>query len=144
MTSHISGCDSHERGLMLPDNCGACIYWHREGTLCRRHAPSPSSQAREVSHWPLTTETDRCGSGSDGDDEAHFVRCGRCIHWHQPEGMPVPMAERRGVPPEWWEASGFCTRYAPSPGPARGQQTHWRVTHDDDGCGDGVEVDAAD
>ncbi len=63
------------------------------------------------------------------------------IHWHQPDGKPVPMAERRGVPPEWWEASGFCTRYAPSPGSVPRQQTHWRVTHEDDGCGDGAEVE---
>ena len=72
---------------MLPDKCGGCIYWQPEGTLCRRHAPSPSNQAREVSHWPLTKESDRCGSGSDGnDDDALFVRCQRCIHWYQPEG----------------------------------------------------------
>jgi len=129
---------------MLPDNCGGCIYWQREGTLCRRHAPSPSQQVREVSRWPLTTAADRCGSGSDGDDdEARFVRCGRCIHWYQPGGKPVPMAERRGVPPEWWEASGLCTRYGPSPDAGRSQPTHWRVTHEGDGCGDGFEIEEA-
>ena len=130
---------------MLPDTCAVCIYWQREGTLCRRHAPSPSGQAREVSHWPLTTEADRCGSGSDGDEDGVcFVRCGRCMHWYQPNGEPVPMAERRGVPPEWWEASGFCTRYAPSAGAARSQRAHWRVTHENDRCGDGREVDEPD
>jgi len=57
------------------------------GTLCQRHAPSPSHLAREVGHWPFTTETDRCGSGSDGcDDDARLVRCRRCVHWYQPTG----------------------------------------------------------
>jgi len=99
------------------------------GTLCQRHAPSPSHLAREVGHWPFTTETDRCGSGSDGcDDDARLVRCRRCVHWYQPDGQPVPTSERRGVPPEWWDACGLCTRYAPSPSPTRGQRTHWRVT----------------
>ena len=53
----------------------------------------------------------------------------------------MPLAERRGVSPEWWGASGFCTRYAPSPVPNRVQETHWRVTHESDACGDGYEVD---
>ena len=110
--------------------------------LCCRHAAGPSVHAREVAHWPRTTETDRCGSGSDADGEdVAFVRCGRCIHWFQPEGKPVPLAERRGVAPEWWGASGFCTRYAPSPVSNRAQETHWRVTHESDACGDGYEVD---
>jgi hypothetical protein len=128
--------------MALPDDCGSCIYWQRDGTLCRRYAPSPSTRAREVAHWPLTRKTDRCGVGSDsGGEEAQFVHCGHCIHWFQPENKPVPIAERRGVSPEWWEGSGFCTRYAPSPSPHRGQDTHWRVTHECDACGDGHQVD---
>jgi hypothetical protein len=52
------------------------------------------------------------------------------------------MAERRGVAPEWWDASGYCTRYAPSPTGTRGQNpTYWRVTHETDGCGDGDALD---
>lgn len=90
----------------------------------------------------MTARTDRCGSGSDGDDpEAARVACGRCIHWHQPGGKPLPPAERRGIAPDWWEESGFCTRYAPSPGAQRGQMTYWRVTHAGDGCGDGDAVE---
>ena len=128
--------------MALPDDCGACLYWQEPHGLCQRHAPGPGQHKQEVAFWPATQRTDRCGSGSDGDDqEAARVACGRCIHWHQPGGRPLPPAERRGIAPDWWQESGFCTRYAPSPGSLRGQATFWRVTHASDGCGDGDAIE---
>jgi hypothetical protein len=40
-------------------------------------------------------------------------------------------------------SSGLCIRYAPSPDAGRSQPTHWRVTHEGDGCGDGFEIEEA-
>jgi hypothetical protein len=130
--------------MALPDTCGECIYWQRAGELCRRHAPSPSHQDREVSYGPATAVSDRCGVGSDTEGEdGQLVRCVQGIHWHQPQDRLVLIAERRGMTPEWWVASGYCTRYAPPPTGTRGwNQTHWRVTHETDGCGDGEAIDA--
>lgn len=89
--------------MALPDDCGTCLYWQEPGGLCQRHAPGPGQHRQEIAFWPVTARTDRCGSGSDGDDpEAARVACGRCIHWHQPGGEPMPPAERRGIAPDGW------------------------------------------
>jgi hypothetical protein len=48
------------------------------------------------------------------------------------------------LPAEWWAASGYCTRFAPSPSADDDRKVHWRVTHAEDGCGDGDQVDAVE
>jgi hypothetical protein len=40
---------------------------------------------------------------------------------------------------EWWERSGYCTRYAPGPSSEEERKAFWRITHVTDRCGDGEE-----
>lgn len=72
------------------------------------------------------------------------VACQTCIHWHQPGGLPVKPDYRKGLSSEWWAASGYCTRFAPSPSAEDDRKVHWRVTHAEDGCGDGDQVEAVE
>lgn len=93
-------------------------------------------------HWPKVRESDRCGDGavlSDGSGPG-VVQCQACIHWLQPQGEPVKPDYRKGLPVEWWAASGYCTRRAPSPSADDDRKVFWRVTHADDACGDGKDV----
>ena len=126
----------------LPANCATCVFFPpipAPGGRCRRHAPSPGHEEFEVAHWPKVRQNDRCGSGAavtDGTGPC-VVLCGSCAHWLQPDGEPVRPEYRMGLTVEWWAASGYCTRLAPSPTVDEDRLVHWKVTHATDGCGDG-------
>lgn len=95
-------------------------------------------------HWPKVVPGDRCGDGAaigDGTGPG-VVACLSCIHWHQPDGQPVKPDYRKGLPVEWWAASGYCTRFAPSPSLEEDQKVYWRVTHATDSCGDAGQMEA--
>lgn len=64
--------------------------------------------------------------------------------WERPNGEGVKPDYRSGLSVEWWEASGYCTRRAPSPSADEDRQTFWKVTHAWDGCGDGQPVEMDD
>ena len=49
---------------------------------------------------------------------------------------------KHGMGSAWWELSGFCTRYAPSPSAEEDRRAEWRVTHVQAGCGDGEQIPA--
>ena len=129
-------------GSPLPANCAACVYFRslpaRDG-LCRRHAPSPGHEAFEVARWPRVRPIDRCGAGAAVTDGSgpRVVSCRSCPHWLQPNDEPITPDYRKGLPVEWWAASGYCTRLAPSPGTDEERRICWKVTHATDGCGDG-------
>ena len=127
--------------VVLPRACGLCTFFQASTKLCRRHAPSPSREAFELSYWPQVAADDRCGSGAEhGDGAPRPVRCGRCIHWFRPEDSPPRPPYGKGRPPEWWADAGYCTRFAPAPtAEAPRSKTYWRCTHSSDGCGDGQE-----
>lgn len=130
----------------LPENCAACVYFvvGFRLNLCRRHAPSPGHEPFEVTQWPVVRSVDRCGSGADvtsaevipPDKRPRVVRCHSCAHWLQ----PVIPDYRQGRPREWWDAAGLCTLWAPAPSVEEDRRAYWRVTHAEDGCGDGAAV----
>ena len=129
-------------GSPLPADCAACVYFPSlpaPGGRCRRHAPSPGHEEFEVAHWPKTRPIDRCGAGAAVTDGTgpRVVPCRSCAHWLQPNGAPVRPDYRKGLPVEWWAASGYCTRLAPSPATDEDRRVCWKVTHAADGCGDG-------
>ena len=76
----------------LPRACGLCTFFQASTRLCHRHAPSPVRGALELAYWPQVASSDRCGSGAEYTEGATMpVRCGQCVHWHQPDGkLPVP------------------------------------------------------
>jgi hypothetical protein len=125
----------------LPRACGLCTYFQASAKLCRRHAPQSSREAFELAYWPQVASSDRCGVGAEYADGAPMpVRCGVCIHWHQPEGQPPKPPYGKGRPAEWWASVGYCTRFAPSPtAEVPRSKTYWKITHSTDGCGDGEE-----
>jgi len=49
---------------------------------------------------------------------------------------------RKGLPVEWWAASGYCTRRSPSPATEDDRKVHRPVTNAADSCGDGAQVEA--
>src|ERR1700733_3967604 len=126
-----------------PASCAGCVFYPAGG-LCRRHAPSPTTEEFELTHWPSVRPVDRCGSGlavTDGDG-AGVTMCEACLHWLQPADEPLKPAFRQGRSVEWWAQSGYCTRFAPSPSPDEDRRrTYWRVTHAHDCCGDGEYVE---
>ncbi len=129
-------------GPPLPQNCAACVYRPPDGT-CRRHAPSPGTEAFELVYWPKVKPTDRCGSGAaagEGDGPG-VIACQSCVHWYQPGGVGIKPDYRQGRPAEWWASSGYCTRFAPSPSSENDRKTMWRVTSAVEGCGDGQAVE---
>ena len=129
---------------VLPTSCRDCSFHATEGSLCQRHAPGCGSETFEIARWPLVRPTDRCGDGAalgDGTGPG-VVRCGWCIHWLQPEGEGVRPDYKHGMGSAWWELSGFCTLYAPSPSAGDDRRAEWRVTHVQAGCGDGEQIPA--
>lgn len=130
--------------MAIPRACGLCVFFQTPARLCRRHAPSPVREAFELAYWPEVTSSDRCGAGAEyGDGSPMPVRCGRCIHWHRPEGQPPKPPYGKGRPPEWWTDAGYCTRFPPAPtSEAPRSRTYWRCTHAQDSCGDGEEPKA--
>ena len=126
----------------LPQNCAACVYRPSELGFCQRNPPSPTSEAFEITRWPLVKPTDRCGAGAAvGDGTGPSVTgCAWCIHWLQPEGQGIEPDYRQGLPRAWWEQSGYCTKLAPSPSAEEDRKTYWRVTGAHDGCGEGERI----
>jgi hypothetical protein len=133
----------------LPDTCAECVFFRKGEKVwgtCFRRAPSPGTDAQaqefEVVHWPGVRPNQRCGLGVKiGNSKGpNIVPCGRCVHWWQPERRPISPAYRSGLPREWWEGSGYCTRNAPGPSTETGRRTFWRVTHAAQGCGDGLDA----
>lgn len=128
--------------ISLPASCADCAYHVTAGRLCRRHAPGPTAETYEITRWPVVRFSSRCGSGAavgDGDGPGP-VQCAWCVHWLQPDGQGVVPDHKQGLQKEWWEQSGYCTRYAPSPSAEEGRQTEWRVVHSQDACGDGIRI----
>jgi len=123
--------------IPLPENCGECSYFRRDTARCRRHAPTPGAEEYELPFWPKVRPGDRCGMGAALAALENPVACGRCIHWWQPGDRPLAPPYRQGQPAEWWQRTGLCTRFAPSPSTDDYRRTFWKVTHAADGCGDG-------
>jgi hypothetical protein len=111
---------------------------------CRRHAPGIGFEELELTYWPLVKATDRCGAGQVVDDGTETTSCARCLHWFQPGGQPISPKYRQGKSVEWWEQSGYCTRFAPGPSNDHSRQAYWRVTHSADRCGDGEEAEVGE
>ena len=136
--------------IALPAACAECVFFRKGEKVwgtCFRHAPSPGTDAQEfeIVHWPGVRPSQRCGVGvkiGDGNGPG-VVPCARCVHWWQPDGQPVSPAYRSGLSREWWEGSGYCTRYAPGPSTDAARRTYWRVTHAIQGCGDGLDASAS-
>lgn len=122
-------------------NCGGCVFWKREGThdgSCRRRAPSPAYNADEISHWPTTTERQRCGDGvAIGAQALVLVPCGTCQFWQTNPGGGLDPQDRKDEFREWWDAAGHCIRHAPDPSAAPGSRGFWRATNIADSCGEG-------
>lgn len=135
------------RKVVLPANCAQCVFrpaTPAPGGVCRRHAPSPGHEEHELVYWPPVRATDRCGDGAsvmDGQGPG-VVACRICDHWLQPDGRGIQPDYDQGLPAAWWAESGYCTRRAPSPSTEDDRETHWRVTHAEEGCGDGQRVKA--
>ena len=126
----------------LPASCEACSHFvadQNKAGICRRHAPPPGQDEFEVAYWPNVLRSDRCGAGVAGESFAGSTSatCQVCTHWLQPGNVGVLPDFRRGLSKAWWNESGICTRFAPSPSVEEGQQTRWRITHKSDHCGDG-------
>lgn len=128
--------------VTLPRSCAECVFRPSERGHCQRHAVSPGVETFEIARWPLVKPTDRCGAGAAiGDGTGPGVtNCGWCIHWLQPDGQGIEPDYRQGLPNDWWEQSGYCTRLAPSPSTEEDRPTYWRVTNAHDGCGDGERI----
>ena len=58
----------------------------------------------------------------------------------RPDGEGIKPYYRSGLTVQWWAESGYCTRVAPSPSSEDDRRARWKVTHKDDGCGDGEAV----
>lgn len=137
----------------LANNCAGCSYSRvlpPTALLCVRHGPSPTSepshvsQTFEVVEWPRVRPRDRCGAGADraAANAPVVVSCESCLHWLQPGGIGIVPDVRGRHPAEWWAASGYCTRFAPSPSvEPEDMHAHWRCTHAHDGCGDGQAIE---
>lgn len=135
----------------LPPDCAGCAYSRRvaKALLCVRHGPSPSSedvtvaQTFEVVEWPHVRPQDRCGAGASrvAANAPTVSVCESCIHWLQPGGIGVIPDFPGERTPAWWTESGFCTRFAPSPGTDQNTHTQWKVTHRLHGCGDGEPIE---
>jgi hypothetical protein len=136
---------TREHQAHRPASGAGCIFYPAGG-LCRRQAPSPTTEAFELPHWPPVRPVDRCSSDvavTDGD-VAGMTMCETCIHWLQAGDEPLKPAFRQGRPIEWWARSGYCIRFAPSPSPDEDRRrTYWRVTHAHNCCGDGKSVELA-
>lgn len=134
--------------MAIPPSCTACRMFQQPGDLCRRHAPSPTTERQEVAQWPRREPDSRCGEGSFDPP----LTCRSCQFWWQPGGKPlnpphvlvgkhthpfwqVSAPNDRG--PEWWAQSGLCIHHTASPD-RETRLYHPRVTHATlDGCGDG-------
>ena len=103
-----------------------------------------SFEEMELAYWPLVQPTDRCGAGETVNDGTETVACRQCIHWFQPGGVGIRPDYRQGLSVEWWEHSGYCTRFAPGPSSDEDRRAWFRVTHASDRCGDGEEVKVKD
>lgn len=131
----------------LPANCAGCSYARPgvpKGLLCVRHGPSPTSepvhvaQTFEVVHWPHVRPGDRCGAGADRSaaNAPTLVTCEGCLHWFQPGGIGIVPDFIGTRTAAWWQGSGFCTRFSPSPSVEEDMHAQWRITHSSDRCGD--------
>lgn len=139
----------------LPRSCAECVF-HRgdpgdktNPSRCLRHAPGTRDEEYQPVQWPPPPSTFRCGAGAvagdheDEDEDApRMVNCRDCEHWFQPDGAPLKPTVRHGLPQEWWDRSGYCTRWAPSPSGQDVRRLHHGVTNSSQGCGDGVPLEA--
>jgi hypothetical protein len=133
-----------EKDAPLAASCRQCAFFQAPASRCRRHAPGIGSEEMELTYWPLVKPADRCGAGQTVDDGTETTACGRCIHWVQPDGVGIRPDYRQGLGVEWWEKSGYCTRFAPVPNNDEEKRSFWRCTHASDRCGDGEEAEVDD
>jgi hypothetical protein len=126
--------------MPLAPSCRHCAFYQPNASRCRRHAPSLGFEELELPYWPLVKPADRCGASAPVRDGSETVSCGRCVHWFQPDGVGIRPDYRQGMSVAWWEQSGFCTKFAPTPSNDEERTAHWRVTHVSDRCGDGEEA----
>lgn len=126
--------------MTLAASCRECAFFQASATRCRRHAPGTAFEELELTYWPLVKPSDRCGASEEIGDGSETVSCGRCIYWWQPNDEGIKPNYRQGKSVEWWERSGYCTRYAPGPSNDEEKRAWWRVTHTLDRCGDGEAV----
>lgn len=123
--------------MALPQSCSACAFYPAEH--CQRHAPSPGEVAFEVVYWPKVAPGERCGSGAviEPGTTSPLLACGSCLHWWQPDGAGLVPFQLGRHDQDWWDFTGYCTRFAPHPSTNRYAKVRWKVTHADEGCGDG-------
>src|ERR1700686_1341604 len=84
----------HEPQAPRPASCAGCVFYPAGG-LCRRHAPSPTTEEFELTHWPPVRPVDRCGSGiavTDGDG-AGVTMCEAATA----PGLPPPRHQTRSA-----------------------------------------------
>ncbi len=121
--------------------CNQCAFWTHPGThdgTCRRHAPETGDSVDQVAHWPLTHHDDQCGEGLEVEKARAMPRCSECVFWRWPPKGGLQPYDRRDQLSGWWAHAGHCTRLAPRPSSALGFRAFWRVTHETDGCRDGI------
>ena len=127
----------------LPASCARCASFQPPVSRCRRHAPGIGFEELELTYWPLVKATDRCGDGQVVDDGTETVL--RSLPPLVPAWRPpISPKYRQGKSVEWWEQSGYCTRFAPGPSNDHSRQAYWRVTHSADRCGDGEEAEVGE
>lgn len=134
--------------MTLPSSCAECVFYRTGPSRCLRHAPGAGEEEHTPVYWPPPPSTFRCGAGAvadadvrPGERQPGVVTCEGCVHWYQPDGRPLRPPVRFGRTKEWWDRSGYCTRWAPSPSRAEVRKTFHGATHAQEGCGDGDPVD---
>lgn len=135
----------------LPHSCAGCVFFlaapaangktpPTTGT-CLRHAPATGPDQYELVFWSIVSQFDRCGMGAAvGDEAPEVVVCDICIHWYQPDGQPIKPDYRKGHSVEFWQETGYCTRFAPSPSSEEDRRVYPKVVHRMNGCGDGQAI----
>ncbi len=128
--------------------CGACEFWvsgNAHNGLCQHLAPRPTESPNAIAYWPETLEGDTCGEGRPRSELSPIVPCGSCVFWQSSSAVTgVYPVDRLGAPTGWWREAGHCVRYAPGPSSDPGQRGFWRVTHQTDGCAQGLPHAAGD
>ena len=131
--------------MALPKSCAECTFYEIKTSRCRRHATGTGFAEMEIASWRIVPANFRCGSGEKvGDGSESPVACSLCLHWYQPGVTGLSPDYLQDLSAAWWKASGYCTRYAPSPSAEQGRRAWWRVTNSKDCCGDGASVEDTD
>lgn len=90
----------------------------------------------------MVKKENRCGVGLsiENNQQDGIIFCEICIHWWQPNNKPIKPYYLCSKSEEWWENSGICTRFAPSPSNNEDRTSYWFITNAKNKCGDGEKI----